>query len=153
MATVFGVNYSKKFIANPSEKVVGKEHSGKVRMAFDSYVFAANVVAGANVIKLMKLPAGAKVVDCIVKCPSLGTTGIFELGYEANGVDIADPNGFLVSTSIDAGGQAVLGVPTLASVAIFKEFSVETQVILTQSEDTTAALGLAIEVAIFYTME
>jgi hypothetical protein len=152
MATVYGVNYTKKNITVPSLKVAGKEHSGKVRMAFDSYVFEANVVASAT-IKLMKLPAGAKVVDCKVKVPSLGTTGIFSLGYEANGVDVADLDGFLLATSIDAGGQAVLGVPTLGSAAIFKEFSVETQVVLTQTEDTTAALGLAIEVAIFYTME
>lgn len=152
MATVYGVNYTKKNITNPAEKVNAKEESGKVRVAYDSYVFAANVVSGAT-IKLMTLPKGAKVVDCKVKCPSLGTTGIFSLGYEANGVDVADLDGFLVATSIDAGGQAVLGVPTLASAAIFKEFSVETQVVLTQTEDTTAALGLAIEVAIFYTME
>lgn len=152
MATLYGKNYTKKFINNPAEKVVGKEHSGKVRMAFDSYTFVADAVSGA-VIKLMKLPAGAKVVDCMVKCPSLGTKGIFKLGYEANGVDVADDDGFLVTTSIDAGGQAVLGVPTLASAAIFKEFSVETQVILTQTEDTDVANGLTIEVALFYTME
>ena len=152
MATLYGVNYSKKNISVPSEKVQGKEHSGKVRMAFDSYVFVANVVSGAT-IKLMKLPKGAKVVDAVCKCPSLGTTGIFSLGYEANGVDVADLDGFLLATSIDAGGQAVLGSATLGSAAIFKEFSAETQVVLTQTEATDVANGLAIEVAIFYTME
>ena len=152
MATLFGANYTKKFVSVPSEKVHGKEHSGKVRMAYDKYTFVQDAVSGAT-IKMMKLPKGAKVVDCIVKCPSLGTTGIFSLGYEANGVDVADLDGFLLATSIDVGGQAVLGRATLGSAAIFKDFAAETQVVLTQTEDTTLANGLAIEVAIFYTME
>lgn len=150
MATLFGANYTKEFVNVPSEKILAKEKSGKIRMAYDSYTFVADAVSGAT-IKLMKLPAGAKLVDATVKVPSLGTTGIFTLGFEANGVDLADLDSIV--PSIDAGGQAVLAKPTLASNAIFKEFSVETQVVLAQTEDTTAANGLKIEVAVFYTME
>lgn len=150
MATVYGVNNTKKYITNPIEKVQAKEDGGKVRVAYDSYVFPAAAFASGDVINLMKLPKGAKVVDAIVKSPSLGTTGIFDLGYLANGVDVADTDAFVLAA--DAGGQAAFKRMS-TEAGSFKEFSVETQVALTSTEITTAAAGLVIEVAVFYVLE
>jgi hypothetical protein len=150
MATVYGVNNTKKYITVPMEKVAAKEDSGKVRVSYDSYAFPANIFASGDSIELMKLPAGAKVVNAIVKAPSLGTTGIFDLGYKANGVDVADLDGFVLAA--DAGGQAAFKVMG-TEAGSFKEFSVETQVVLTSTEATTAALALVIEVAVFYVLE
>ena len=149
MATKYGVNHTLKYINVPSEKVPAKEETGKVRLAYDSFVFDAEL-AVTDVIKLMKLPKGAKVVDAIVKAPSLGATGIFDLGYEANGVDVADPNGF-VSTA-DFGGAAAAKRMS-AEDGVFKELGAESQVILTCTELTAAATGKKIEVAVFYVLE
>jgi hypothetical protein len=150
MASVYGVNNTKKYITNPIDKVAAKEDGGKVRVAYDSYVFPANAFASGDKIELMKLPKGAKVVDAFVKAPSLGTTGIFDLGYKANGVDSADSDAFVLSA--DAGGQAVFKRMS-TEAGSFKEFSVETTVELTSTEVTTAASGLTIEVAVFYVLE
>lgn len=150
MATVYGVNNTKKYITNPIDKVQAKEDGGKVRVAYDSYVFLANAFADGDLIELMKLPKGAKVVDAFVKAPSLGTTGIFDLGYKANGVDVIDENAFV--SAADAGGQAVFKRMS-TEAGSFKEFSVETTVILDCTEVTTAAIGLTIEVAVFYVLE
>jgi len=150
MATVYGVNNTKKYITVPMDKVQAKDDGGKVRVAYDSYVFPAAAFASGDVINLMKLPKGAKVVDAVVKSPSLGTTGIFNLGYLANGVDVADTDAFVLQA--DAGGQAVFK-KMATEAGSFKEFSVETTVALTSTEITSAATGLTIEVAVFYVLE
>lgn len=149
MATKYGVNHTLKYINVPSEKVKAKEETGKVRLAYDSFVFDAEL-AVTDVIKLMKLPKGAKVVDAIVKAPSLGATGIFDLGYEANGVDAADTNGFV--SAADFGGAAA-AKRMATEDGVFKEMGAESQVILTCTELTAAATGLKIEVAVFYVLE
>lgn len=150
MATAYGVNHTNKYISNPIVKVQAKEDGGKVRVAYDSYVFPAAAFAQGDVIELMKLPKGAKVVDAIVKSPSLGSTGIFTLGYKANGIDVAAPAALV--TAADAGGQAVAARMALEAGA-FKEFAAETTVILTSTEVTTAAADKIIEVAVFYVLE
>lgn len=150
MATVFGVNNTKKYITVPADKVQAKDDGGKVRVAYDSYVFPAAAFASGDKIELMKLPRGAKVVDAFVKCPSTGATGIFDLGYKANGVDVADPDAFVLQA--DSGGQAVFKRMSLEAGS-YKEFSVETTVELTSTEITVSATGLRIEVAVFYVLE
>lgn len=150
MATVYGVNNTKKFISVPSEKVPAKEESGKIRVAYDSFVFTANIFAATDFINLMVLPKGAKIVDAIVKAPSLGTTGIFDLGWLANGVDAADADG-LVSAA-DAGGQAV-AKHISTEAGLFLELGAETQIVLDCTEATDAAIGKKIEVAVFYVLE
>ncbi len=150
MASVYGVNNTKKYITVPMDKVQAKEDGGKVRVAYDSYVFPAAAFASGDKIELMKLPKGAKVVNAFVKSPSLGTTGIFDLGYKANGVDVADSDAFVLAA--DAGGQAVFKRMS-TEAGSFKEFSVETTVELTSTEITTAAAALTIEVAVFYVLE
>lgn len=147
MATKFGVNHTLKYINNPAEKISAKQEFGKGRWIYDSFVFDANVMAANDIIKLMKLPKGAKVINAIVKAPSLGTTGIFDLGIEANGVDAADQD-FLV-VGADAGGQAVQKSAHVSLAAgVFVELGAETQVVLKCTEATDAALGLMIEVAV-----
>ena len=152
MATVYGVNATKKYINNPSEKIPAREETGKGRWIYDKYVFPANVFAVNDLISLMKLPKGAKILGAIVKAPSLGTTGIFDLGILANGVDAADQDFFVASA--DAGGQAVQK-NNLSSLAAgtFVELGAETQVLLKCTEATDAALGLTIEVAVNYSVE
>ena len=152
MATVYGVNYTSAYVTNPSEKIPANQHSGKSRWAYDKYVFAANVMAVNDLIYLMKLPKGAKIINAIVKAPSLGTTGIFDLGILTNGVEAADQDFFVASA--DAGGQAVQKTAYASLAAgVFVQLSAETQVLLKCTEATDVANGLTIEVAIEYSVE
>lgn len=151
MATVYGVNAVKAQSENGAIKVQSGEAVGRVRSVYDEYTFPAAAFASGDVIEIgSKLPAGARVVDAQVKCPSLGTTGIFTLGYAANGLDVADPDAFLTA---DAGGQAVLAKPSLSSAGILKKFEAETQLILTSTEVTTAAAGLKIQVEVEFVLD
>lgn len=154
MATFYGVNKTKIDINNPSDKVPAKEHSGKERFVYDEYVFLVNAFAANDEIEVMKLPKGAKIVNAVVRSPSLGTTGIFDLGIRSNGVEAADQD-YLVA-SADAGGQAVCQearTGTGAVAGLFATLSADTQVVLKCTEITTAAIGLKIQVAVEYVVE
>lgn len=151
MATLYGVNHTKKYIDNPAEKVIAKQELGKSRWVYDSVVLAAELAVN-DIVKLMKLPKGAKILNAIVKSPSLGTTGILDLGIEANGVEAADQDFFVASA--DAGGQAVQkSAHASLAAGTFAELSAETQVVLKCTEASDAGTGKTIEVAVEISLE
>ena len=128
------------------------ESGAKVKCLQDSYTLPTAVIDVGDVVKLgaLKLPKGANVVDAIIACASLGTTGILKLGYEANGVDAADDDAFI--SSADAGGQAVMQHPNAGCAGIFKALGAETQVVLGCSEISTNN-NVKIDVAVFYVLD
>lgn len=152
LGTVYGANYTKAFNSNPPVMVAQGESGAKVKCLQDSYTLPTAVIDVGDVVKLgaLKLPKGAKVVDAIIACASLGTTGILKLGYEANGVDAADDDAFI--SSADAGGQAVMQHPNAGCAGIFKTLGAETQVVLGCSEISTNN-NVKIDVAVFYVLD
>lgn len=150
-----GVNYA-LVNSEPSSKIPAGEVKGGVKVLYDSHTFAASVNAiGQTILIGSLLPKGARVVNAWVKSPSLGTTGILSFGWQASAdaVEAADADGFLVATSIDAGGQAVLGTPTLASAGIGKQFAAAVQPYLIFTEASDVAIGLTIQACIEYVMD
>lgn len=91
MATLTGARAGASF---PVYQNLG---AGNVSVAFGSYDFAANPTA-ADIIQLCKLPAGAIVFDGFIRLEDLDTNAAEEididLGWAANGVESADPDGF-----------------------------------------------------------
>lgn len=152
--TLYGANYTATEINVPSEKAGVGENIGKIHFSFDSFspATADGEYEVGDVVKMFKLPKGARVIDVIAAGPSLGTTGIFKVGYEANGVDVADDDGFIAS--VDLGGQAatVSMTDTENAAAQFKKFTAETQVILTFTEASTANTGTTISLCAIYSM-
>lgn len=147
MADLYGSNYNKAY--NLNQKYYKGEYNGMVKCLYDSHTFVAAVNAIADIVKIGKLPAGAKVLASVVKSVSMGTTGIFHFGYAANGVDSADPDAFNVS--VDAGGQAVQQQGS--GDGIGKRFSVETEVQLQLTEATDGAAGDTIQAWLFYVVD
>lgn len=146
-----GVNYN---LVNqvPAKKVPPGEYAGRVRCLYDEHTFAADVNAiGAKVFLGGKLPKGARVLEAVVLCPSLGATGIFDVGYQANGVDAADPNAFILAA--DAGGQAVKGMSSAGSAGLGKKFGADTQVELTFTEASASAEGEIVKVWLYYILD
>lgn len=152
LGTVYGVNYTKAFVSNPVQVVDQGLSGGKVKCLIDSYTLPSDVIDVGDVVKLggLKLPKGARVVDAIIACASLGTKGILKLGYEANGVDDADDAAFIAAA--DAGGQAVMAHPAAGAAGIFKKLGAETQVVLGCSEISTNT-DVEIQVAVFYVLD
>lgn len=147
MATLYGLNYAEAY--NSNGKYRPGEYNGHVKTLYDEHTFVADVNAVGDDILIGKLPAGARVLSTTIKSVSMGTTGIFELGYQANGVDSADTDGF--DAAADAGGQAVQSDGD--GVAIGKKFSAETIVQLQLTEATDSALGDTVKVWVNYIVD
>jgi len=146
MANLYGSNYTKAFINVPSEKIEPGEFAGKMKVAYDEYdLDGLGVVLAANdIIYLMKIPAGARILEAIIDSPSLGTTGIVQLGT------IADPDRYIASA--DAGGQAVRARMPEGADGAFEELSVETQLALKCTEISTEITGI-VKVSVHYVMD
>lgn len=72
-------------------------NSGLLRVAWGTYTHASNLAA-ATIIEYCRVPRGAVVVGGYWSADDLDTNGTEELdldiGWAANGVDAADPDGF-----------------------------------------------------------
>jgi len=86
-----------------------------------------------------KIPASSIVTGAKIKInKSLGLTGVFNLGYLANGVDVEDTAAFV--TGADGGEQADLKSADRSNAGIFKRFSEITQLVFICTEATTGAV-------------
>ncbi len=132
MTIVNGDNYAAQWVTKPSEKLPKGESAGRKRLLLEHYTAAYAIQVGDTILG-PKIPASSIVTDAQIKISkSLGATGIFNLGYLANGVDAADTDAFI--TGADAGGQAVLAKPAAGNVGIYKRLSKETQIVLICTE-------------------
>src|SRR4051812_46016358 len=142
MATVYGTNATKRDVNVPADKIGKGEVNGKILFAYDEYV-AAGVIANSTVIRLMKLPAGARLIDAMVSADDLGTTGTGTLGWEANTVDAASSAGIIAALDFNAAaantGMLKTAVPTTGCFKKFSEVGGETQISITMTAATTAA--------------
>lgn len=151
MADFYGANYTKTDINVPSEKINDGEFGGQVKIAYDSYSFGAAITT-ADALYMMKLPAGALVLDVIVKCDDLGTTGDFNIGWQAGagGLEVADADGFFAALDVNAAAITVRASDVVApSAGLLKRFAEEVQVVVVPSENTTATSG-SIQIAVEY---
>ncbi len=147
MASKYSTQYNRAYVAVPSEKIAPGEQSGEIRSLYTEYTApAATELATSDTLYLGKLPPGARVIGGQVKCPATGATGIFDVGYQANGVDSADLDAFVVGA--DPGAAAVAA--QLAGAGVGKKFTVETTVVLTPTEVTAALAGLTLQVWLNY---
>lgn len=137
MATVYGANATKRDNTVPSQKIPAGEVRGIKRIAYDSYA-AAGALTSGDIIKLMKIPAGARVLHAEVVADDLGTTGTAKLGWAAgsSGAEAADDDGLVASIDLNA---AAARTAMALEAGKFKEFSEEVQVQLVLTANTTAA--------------
>ena len=149
MTDLYGVNYTKAYVNKPSEKAGKGEYNGHVKVLFDEHTFVADVNSISDTVYIGKLPAGARVLAAYTICGSTGTTGIYNVGYRANGVDSADPDAFVVGA--DAGGQAVSEAG--AGAALGKKFTAETTVLATLTEATDSASDVVVQVWVEYIVD
>jgi hypothetical protein len=151
MAIFNGSNFE-KVNSVPSQKIPKGEFSGKVRCLYDSFSCAQNVFAISDKINIgALLPKGARVLEAVLASPSLGTTGIMQLGIAAGASEAADPNAFI--NAADAGGQAVKAEMPLGSYGLGKQFSEDLQVQINFTEASDAADGLVIQAWIYYVLD
>lgn len=146
LTNTYGVNYKKAYVGTNGvfSPVAQGEQSGKVKIAYDSITFDNNVVATTDVIYLMKLPAGAKIVDAILKCEDLGTTGVVDVGFSS---------GSELFASADVKAAAIASHLAAGSSAHLSTLTAEKQVTAKFSEATDAALNKTLQLVVFYVVE
>lgn len=153
MATVYGNNYQLAYVDVPAKQVGVGEQAGRKRILFDSHTFAAAVNAIGDIVKIGKLPKGARVLEAVVYSDSLGTTGILDFGWaaSASGAIVADPNGFI--SGADAGGQAVLSKMIASSAGLGKKFDEEVEIQLVFTEASDGAAGDSLKAWVEYVLD
>src|SRR5690606_38007182 len=80
MATLNSINYAK--IQN-NQKVGPGEQNARVKAVYDSYALSA-VINNNDEIDSLNLPEGAIISKAWIKSPSMGATGIFQMGLRAH---------------------------------------------------------------------
>lgn len=154
LTTVYGAQATLRDQTVPAPALDFTLNGGKVRCMFESYtVGAADEFGTSGLIKAMKLPKGARVVDAHVVCPATGATGIFDIGWAAGAgaVEAADADGLFAG--IDPGAAAVDAKMAGTVAGFFKKFEEEVQVEIDCTEATAAMAGLTIKLAVFYIVE
>lgn len=121
--------------------------NGNLAVAYGSYAVAANVEDG-DIFELCRLPAGAVVLGGQFWSSDMdtGTEALdIDIGWAANGVEVADPDGF-VNAGILSGDAVTDLIPAGANLRLFNmsagplSFSAETVV---QAEANVAAAAFA----------
>ncbi len=151
MATLYGVNATKRDVTVPAVKIPPGEISGDIQVAYDQYT-STGAVTTSDTIKMMKLPAGCRIHNVVMNFTDFGTTGAFNVGFEDNGVEAADADAFFAAADVNtaAGTLSMINVSGAAVAGLFAELSAETQVVIVPSTNTTAA-G-TVKLAVYYSV-
>ena len=106
------------------------------------------------------LPKGAKVLEVMIKSSDLGTTGAFNVGWQASAelsagspVVAASATGFFSALDVNSAADVQLASQLSAAPSgILKDFAAAVQVVIVPSTATTATSG-DIEIAITYVVD
>lgn len=114
MATLYSDQYSDAYVEVPSSKINSPDFNGIPRIAYFSYPLPSVAPSNSDVIKLCKLPKGARVLNAVLDLPDLGDTTVLDLGWAASAeldssgsaVEAADDDGLLASIDGDVAKDA-----------------------------------------------
>lgn len=130
--------------AVPSSKAGLGETNGRLRIAYDDWAVPAAVIAINSTVDLMMIPAGARVLECVMSYPDQGTTGTGKLGWlvSDDAVEAADDNGLLLSIDFKTAADSVSAVNASTPPAgLGKRFSSAVKVQLLIDEAFDAGTG------------
>jgi hypothetical protein len=142
--------------------VGGAGQANMLHVAWGVYTLAANPTA-ADIIEFCRVPAGATVIGGFLQGADIDTgTEVFDLdiGWAANGTDVADTDGFGNFGVMD--GDAVAQFKPVAGIYYpfvniiqdngFKKFAAETKIIGTVNVAANAGGTGLLKVVVFYVM-
>lgn len=156
MATLTGTRAASTF------PVGGAASKGVLQVAWGTYTFTANPTI-ADVIEFCKVPAGATVIGGFYQGADIDTgteTFDMDIGWAANGTDVADPDGFgnfgVQDGDVVAQFRPVAGIyyPFINIIqdSGFKTFAAETKIIGTVVAAAAAGGTGTVKVVVYYVM-
>lgn len=156
LGTVLGVNAT-KLAAKPPQKLDVTENHGRMRRSYDSFTLAsADELAIGDIIKLSKLPEGARIVDAKLSMPASGATGQVKIGWpaSADGNQAADDDALYTAAQADSGNAALDRLQLSSVQAGYNlKLDAEVQVQMEGVEVTADAGGDTWELEIWYTLD
>lgn len=108
MATLYGSQYQDAYVDKPSDKIRPGDVSGEKKILYFDYVVTA-APSNGDVIKVGKLPLGARITNAGLQFPDLGTAGALNLGINggSNSLETADADALLVNVDVATAADAV----------------------------------------------
>lgn len=149
---LYGINATNTLATVPAVNNEPYDLGGRVRVAYDSYTVPSGDEVGTSaVINLFKLPKGARVVGGQLTSSSTASAGVYQVGYQENGVDSAVATAFWAAQDM---GAAAIDLQLAGTAAGYmKVFGAETQVEVTFTTATTSGAGDTIKVKLFYVVD
>lgn len=152
MATLLGVGATLR-AANPARPVNPPDGYNRRMVMYDEYTLLADL-GSADIIQLMKIPVGARVLGGTLKYGAMGGSCALSLGWAASGeatpLEAAVATGFFSGLAVSSAGATSFTSGTLTG--LFKKFLSEVQVqILTSAVSSSATgkvFGLALDIAV-----
>lgn len=144
MADFYGKNAQ---LAIDGKKAMPGEMNGHTKNHIEEYTFLQNVIAVGDYVHLGKIPKGAKILSVLLLCPSLGATGIFDLGFAATETAVEDADALVASA--DAGGQQV----KTAYPILMDALTEEKELIAKFTEATAAANNVKMKVVVQFVVD
>lgn len=124
MATIYGTQYEAAYVDVPASKIQQGDLGGHRRCLYFDHTITAAPTA-ADVLKLGKLPKGARIIEACLAFPDLGTTGVLNLGWAASedGLEAADADALLAAVDVNAAAaiKKMSGIAGAASAGFLKK--------------------------------
>ena len=141
MSDYYGVNYTKQYVNVPSEKIPKGEQYGRVHVAYDEYT-TVGVIETADNIAMMKIPAGARIIEAKMVHEDLGGSGVLELGITG------DVDYLLAAVAVNGVGVA----RSATEAGIMEKLTEEKQLYITCTNNT-ATSGKKVQVVVSYVID
>lgn len=146
----------------PQQKFYANQNYGRLRVLYASYtVDAADEFGTDSLIRLLKIPKGARLIDAEVSMPASGTSGIFDVGWAAStevdpdtgtALEAADADG--IFSQVDPGAAAVDRQAMVSTVpGYMKRFNAEVEVQADWTEASSDAGGDTLELVLIISVD
>ena len=134
MATIYSTQYEDAYVDVPSNKIQPGDISGDVKVA-QFNVTLSGAITTSDVVKLVKLPKGSRILLMRFVCSDLGTTGALNIGWAASsdGPEAASATGIASAVDVNTAAVATQYYPNNSRLA----GAVDVQIV--PSANTTAA--------------
>ena len=155
MADFYGVNNTKQYQNVPSEMIPIGEQAGRLRVAYDK-ISLSEAIAG-DVLHMMKIPKGARVLDVICKFADLDSNsdGTLDIGWAASSdaVEAADADGFFNELAVHAAACKGMVANGASVPGHLKKFDAEVEVQIVPGAGAADATSGDIELVVLYVIE
>lgn len=154
MATKYGTEATKRLNSTVPALAGQGTDGGIVRMGYDTYEFSADL-ASADIIKMCRIPAGAKVIDVRLFFDDLDASGgTVDVGWAASegGGEAADDDGFGANIDVTSAGVYSMFTSQSTVAGFDKTFSEEVQVQIKIDGDTDVTSG-TITIMVLYVID